>query len=461
MVKTQSQLDIANKSYTNKDFAEIYKELLTYAEKLSYRFSPVSANEADPFIVLLKLLAFVADKINYNIDKNILERFMLSCTQETSMRELASIVGYYMHYYRTAYTSVIFTHSDATSNLIIPKYSILSTDNNLQYVTIEQAQINSGSIRSSLPVLAMQGKLKTLSVLGSELIQLENLDANNRIYFSEYQVAENGVFIEQLVNNGVEINEWVRVDNLNEEEYLSYTYYFGYDSTRQLPYLEFPTWISRIIGNGLIIRYIVTDGYAGNIGAKALTKVIRASKPEDDEIDDSTIVVVNSSAASNGADPETIEESYSGFKKLVGTLDTLITCRDYAARICELLDSNGYLLVSNAIVADRRTDINYSSQLYTANDLGKHYVISPCVDYDDKNQHTSLSANELCVYPYKSMLSKGYLNAFNTKNGYEASYEAYTDIEGTNDPQMLHILEALESSKAMTHDYRQLQADDI
>ena len=67
MIISQSQLDISNKSYTNKDFAEVYQELLTYAEKLSYRFSPVSANETDPFIIMLKLAAFVCDKVNYNV----------------------------------------------------------------------------------------------------------------------------------------------------------------------------------------------------------------------------------------------------------------------------------------------------------------------------------------------------------------------------------------------------------
>ena len=70
---TEKELEISNKSYTNKDFEAIYLELLETAEKISRRFSPTSANEADPFIILLKLVAAVSDKINYNVDKNILE----------------------------------------------------------------------------------------------------------------------------------------------------------------------------------------------------------------------------------------------------------------------------------------------------------------------------------------------------------------------------------------------------
>ena len=33
MAFTERELEISNKSYTNKDFAAIYEELLTYAEK--------------------------------------------------------------------------------------------------------------------------------------------------------------------------------------------------------------------------------------------------------------------------------------------------------------------------------------------------------------------------------------------------------------------------------------------
>ena len=50
MAITERELQISNKSYTNKDFEAVYTELLTYAEKLSKRFSPVNSN------VILSLL---------------------------------------------------------------------------------------------------------------------------------------------------------------------------------------------------------------------------------------------------------------------------------------------------------------------------------------------------------------------------------------------------------------------
>ena len=60
---TEKELQISNKSYTNKDFAVIYKEILDIAKKLSYKYDPEASNESDPFIVLLKFRCY-----DYNVE---------------------------------------------------------------------------------------------------------------------------------------------------------------------------------------------------------------------------------------------------------------------------------------------------------------------------------------------------------------------------------------------------------
>ena len=136
----ENELNISNKSYTNKDFESIYSELLELAKKISYKFDPTSSNESDPFIMLLKLMAFVGDKNSYTVDKNILERFMPSATQETSMADLTSRLGYNMHYYVSAETTVSLKYnpenSDFEDEIYIPKYSVIKNNTNtIQYVT--------------------------------------------------------------------------------------------------------------------------------------------------------------------------------------------------------------------------------------------------------------------------------------------------------------------------------------
>ena len=99
---TNKELNEVSLSPTKKDYYQIWNELLELASKISTRWSPDSTNESDPGIVLLKSLVAIADKLNYNIDKNTLEAFMPSATQQESMRKLTEMMGYTMKYYRAA-----------------------------------------------------------------------------------------------------------------------------------------------------------------------------------------------------------------------------------------------------------------------------------------------------------------------------------------------------------------------
>ena len=67
----------------------------------------------------------------------------------------------------------------------------------------------------------------------------------------------------------------LKVDNLNILTYGSAAYKFGFDSKRNLPYIEFPDWISDIIGEGLTIDYVVTQGTIGNVAPKELNTIAK------------------------------------------------------------------------------------------------------------------------------------------------------------------------------------------
>ena len=110
---TNKELNEVSLSPTKKDYYQIWNELLELASKISTRWSPDSTNESDPGIVLLKSLVAIADKLNYNIDKNTLEAFMPSATQQESMRKLTEMMGYTMKYYRAANCKVSISYKDS------------------------------------------------------------------------------------------------------------------------------------------------------------------------------------------------------------------------------------------------------------------------------------------------------------------------------------------------------------
>ena len=183
--------------------------MLDTANKLSERWDPTSTNQADPGIVLLKVLTACADKLNYNIDKNILEAFMPSASQEESMRKLCSMLGYSMKYYRSATTNAIISYIGEEemipdTGIIIPAFTNLKNeDDTINYVTL--SSITLGSAITSQKVKVMEGTLKLCEADTDNIISINMIDDNQRYYMPETHIAENGIFVYNINDNTQEM----------------------------------------------------------------------------------------------------------------------------------------------------------------------------------------------------------------------------------------------------------------
>lgn len=450
-VKTSADIQIENKSYTNKDFSQLYPELLDLVKKLTNKWDPETTNESDPGLVLLKLLAFIADKNNYNIDKNILEQFMPSVTQEENMRKLCDMMGYNVKYYRSATTEISFTYLggnatlDATLGIenenadttqragstgvfhIKAFDTSFKTEDNIVYTLLEDIEITK-DIRTDSKK-AIQGQIKALnlnqgSTTSSEAtkIQLYNLDENNRIYIPDTMVAENGIFINREIYNEI-YNEdaWRRVDNLNDQELGSKVFKFGFDSGKNLPYIEFPSDIADLIEDGLEIYYIVSDGVEGNVSPNTITSFNTYSFDVDGitEVEDSCYSLNNITSVS-ASEPETIDEAYKNFRKTVGTFNTLVSCKDYSNYIYTYQDeSTNNHLVSNVQALDLRTDPNKSLSILHRDETGITYyenVLKDNVKYD--------SINDIILHG-----TKPYNFEISNASAYEVTYNLLTNSD--------------------------------
>ena len=445
---TENELQISNMSYTEKDYASIYPALLDLVKQLTNKWDPSISNESDPGNVLLKLLAAVGDKNNYNIDKNVLECFMPSATQETSMRMLTEAVGYNMRYYQSAMTEVTFKYTDTLSSpLTFGRFGTVVTnqDNSIAYTLIEDVILATKNVGVS--ALAIEGQLNDLIVGDNEVIKLENLDDNNRLYFPETYVAENGVFI---TNDGVvNFDEWTKVNNLNTQQPLTRCYKFSYDSQAELPYIEFPSDIAQLIDSGLRVSYIVTTADAGNVSAGVLNQVASTNVSYDND----NLVVFNVSASTNGKVKETIDEAYSNFKKIIGTFDTLVTTRDYANAMYNSVDQYSQPLVSNAQASDRVNDVNYGLKVMTYDTNGQYLTVIPSDD---------MTVSDLILYPLKPYKGENY-NVFNPGYVYNESYKPLKSAgspTGEGEPTPLLdddvLVNELDELKCIAHTYKQI-----
>ena len=466
-VKTSADIQIENKSYTNKDFSQIYPELLDLVKKLTNKWDPETTNESDPGLVLLKLLAFIADKNNYNIDKNILEQFMPSVTQEENMRKLCDMMGYNIGYYRSATTDISFTYLGGNSTLdtvlginqgtedtetqspgamqfhIKAFDTSFKTEDNIVYTLLEDIEITDDKLTDTKR--AIQGQIKALnlnqgSTLSSEAtkIQLYNLDENNRIYIPDVMVAENGIFInKEVYNETFNKDAWRRVDNLNDQELGSRVFKFGFDSSKNLPYIEFPSDISDLIQDGLEIYYIVSDGVEGSISPNTLTSFNTYSFDVDGvtELED-TCYSLNNATSVSASEPETIDEAYKNFRKTIGTFNTLVSCKDYSNYIYTYQDdeTNNHV-VSNVQALDLRTDPNKSINLLTRDIDGLTYYKTRL-----KDNINYQSINDVILHA-----TKPYDYDITNKSAYETTYNLISDSDVNN------IDEDLENIKTISH----------
>lgn len=441
---------LSNKSYINQDFVAIYNELLETVKQLGKKWDPTISNESDPGVVLLKADAIIGDKDSYNRDKNTLENFPETLTQEFSARSVYGSLGYTMPWYKSATTVITLTWKDsidAGNKITIPKYTMVTdADNSIVYTLTQEVEFTSDNVIVTCP--AIQGIIQTLSVNGNETVQIDNLDDNNRIYIQDTTVAQNGIFITNVSNTSTIQNVWTKVDNLFVEQLGNYYYEFGVDARTGNCYIQFPEDIDTLIGEGLSIKYVLSDGVEGNVTAKTIVQFYNDSsailsglliESKKVSIDKSNCTLYNASAAKNGENPQTIEEAGKEYKRTLGTFNTLVTLRDYINAIHKLEQ------VSNDFVTDRYTDIQSCYTVVTDTNNSGFVKIQEPVEGSD----SVMTAYELKICALKNV---GVITSVE-------DYETTFDVIPSQSQGMDNIKAQIESTKCISHDYVDIAPD--
>lgn len=447
-----SKREVSNLSYTNKDFNSIYTELLEYAKKLSYRWDPAASDESDPGVVLLKLAALIGDKNNYNIDKNVLELMPVSVTQLGCARQLFEQCGYTMRYYNSAegYVKVTLNnhpeevpeeYKDVTYTYKVPRFTMFSDiENTSVYTSTEECflvyQTGGRNKSAGVDVPVLEGTAVEYTINNDSLITISNLDSNNRLYFTETDIAENGIFITNVdssKNNYSNYDEWYRVECIETEEKGSRCYKFGVSLDGSLCYIQFPDDAELLFGEGLNITYIRTKGVRGNIIPGAVrqfyvdTKFVRTGGPEDPtevavaagEASDAVITINNDLPITNGKDPEGIDEAYRSYKRVKQTFNTLVSIKDYTDY---MMTSES---ASNGYVCDRVNDIQHSHKIKEPTNSGNvlnTIIESSIVEKTDIAnrpyyiEEPSMEAFDLCIYALQ------YVPAVDSEATYKSSF---------------------------------------
>lgn len=426
-----------NTSYTCKDFQAIYDELLELIPTLTGKWNPT--NEADPMVVIVKLMAILGDKLNYNQDKQVLELFPGSVHQRANARSIFNTIGYSLKWYNSATLRVAFkvneflaSESGDIYSVRIPRFTQLTDANkSISYITLSEVTLDGSNTIKTYEVEAMQGNIIDLRVNNSTEIKLSSLDENYRIYLSDVNVAENGIFVS---DSGTDVYDWRQVSNVSAYPLGSKVFEFGVTADESQCYIQFPKDVNNVsMSDSISIKYIVSSGNDGNIIANTLVNFANDLVAEEDNsvVVTPNITIIQSTSSTNGRNPETIEEAYRNYKSVLGTFDTLITKNDFKNYINALYNDN-QKAVSNIAVADR------------SNDPASVIDIVTCENWEERHVKAVKYAADGVpeVTPYTLMLYM--LNASSDYN------ESFKPIK--NQAKLLEINAMLDQAKAINID---------
>lgn len=299
--------------YDRRDFNAILEYLKIKAEQLSNGMWTDFSN-GDIGTVMLKLIAYIADMNNYQMDKGLSELYIDTALERESIMSIVKLIGYEPKWYSSA--TVEIKVGVLPGELVEDKTPIKAyTRWTNQTKTVAFYNVNEYNwINNSCILRLYQGEYVGV------VFHPDNVDSNNRIYLDENKVDKETMTItiaDDILN---------RVDNVLIDTSNQLCYSVHVDSQSRV-YIQLPVYWSDFITNGtpITVEYLVTDGSEGNIGAHVIT---RAASTLNAGVSDSKITVDNNLPSEGGADPDTIEEIQVAAPLYASTMNTLVTLGD-------------------------------------------------------------------------------------------------------------------------------------
>jgi len=388
--ENNDMLTSPNLSYTSRDFKSIYDELLKSIPQLTRSWSPEDEN--DPGIVLLKLISMLGDMLSYNQDKQALEAFPRTVTQRSNARQLFRLIGYKMHWWRSAIVELTITNANSYPIYMNKFMSFATANGDIKYTLLDNISIPGGTYASdAYKVRLVQGTpITPIRKSGVKPTDYNanwhdaydyNVDAtkivNNRIYFNQYNIDETSVMLVDNDETPFANNEWTLVENINLSTTMDKVFELDVDVSG-IPFIILPTyWNTKYVITKFKIFAVVSDGKNGEIEENVLTQMDSSScYVMDENVNISTAlenVTLFNTASTYGCNPETCIEARKNAENYINTIDTLVILRDFEKAV------NRIESVANVIATDIQTD-PYANEM-TENQVNLYIVRKN--DYND------------------------------------------------------------------------------
>lgn len=339
------------KDYSDKEFKEIYQEVLDYVKTISTKWDPSVSDESDPGVAILKAFALFIDKIKYQINYRNSQNSVDNVTDKIEGQRLFNQLGYQVKKKRSATgeISVKYIGTDSgTKPLVLNLFTTFSNQTGSQvYTSIRSfTQIPIGETRV---IKVQEGTPLRYKYEGVERFNSDNLTNNLRLpIMGIEEVSDNGVIISSYDTNGNVglVSDWLNIgDNFFNSVETKNLYSVGTDPDG-VPYVQFYEESLPGLANGVGIWIISSAGAAGNIGQNKINRI--TSEVQDGG--DPTAVSITHPEFTNGSDEESLESARNHYYETFGVNESLVSERDYATALSGILGPDLKILTSMVLV---------------------------------------------------------------------------------------------------------------
>lgn len=297
--------------YNRKDAYSILEYLKLQAEQLSDgRWTDFS--DSDIGTVFLKLMSYLADMNNFQIDKAVSELYLNTCTERASALALCSLIGYEPRHYQSAYSDIVISTAEGITipdGEEIPAFSVFTdSSTNMKYCNLTKQYMfgNEAHFRvyQGIPFI------KTYTI--------NDINTLGRIILQDYTIGTNTI---SLKINGIEYDQVEDVRFISGQ--LGFSVHISED---KYLYIQLPSYWPDVISKGstIEISYLITDGADGRIGKNVLTRIEQLSNQYSNKM-----IIKSNTASQGGYNPETVDEMRINVPKRARTMNTIVTINDF------------------------------------------------------------------------------------------------------------------------------------
>ena len=406
--------------YTSRDYESILADFWEIVPKLTELWKPEA--DADPGVVLGKLLASAASMLGVNLDALATEIFAPSVRQRKNAEKLFALIGYELGWYTAARTEVTFTnnsdanitfdfgfnganfatlnaYTDITNQSRVITYNILPLTNTYgatesrsrRAVTTENLNIFADSDKvtlgpgESVTRVAVEGEFRYYAV------SVDYIRKNNYIInIPSQHIDTTAIWVKAKASKNADdflATQWIQCASPAEFVAPEPRFAVTYDSysNAQIQISNYLDQLESYDDNSyLMIYWLDCSGVIGCVGADVLSNYLQANEisglPEESSnawsiSNLSNTVELPNTHTVTGKSPETAKEAYFNSRNYINTWDSLITLPDFNRFLnrepgvdCGIvLDCQKALETNIAIYKDENISASDKKKMYISN----------------------------------------------------------------------------------------------